>query len=139
MMFGIQRWKAGTLLATWVAYWAALVGVTIGPGLLKAWQLTHAPGSHGNASASFDDGKLLFNVNDTAGVGSWSFHTSMAAAVAWIAIPPLALWVLWLVSRPRRDALHARNSAMLDAPQPVVTMPAVASSPHAPERVERKS
>jgi hypothetical protein len=139
MMFGLQRWKAGTLLATWVAYWAALVGVTIGSGLLKAWRLTRAPGSHGTMSASYDNGKLLFNVNEAAGAGAWSFNTSVAAAVAWIAIPPLALWVLWLVSRPRRDALHAGNPAMLHAPQPVVTSSAEVSSRHVSERVERRS
>lgn len=27
-MFGLQSWKAGSLLATWVAYWSALGGVT---------------------------------------------------------------------------------------------------------------
>jgi len=137
-MLGLQRWKPGTLLATWLAYWAVLFGVSIGPGLLAAWRLTHAPGSHGNASASFDNGKLLFDVNDAAGAGAWSFHTSMAAAIAWIAIPPLALWVLWLVSRPRRDAQPAGDPALLDAPQPVAPAPSGVPS-RAPERVERKS
>jgi hypothetical protein len=137
-MFELQRWKAGTLLATWVAYWAALVGVTIGPGLLKAWRLTRAPGSHGTMSASFDNGKLLLDVNEAVGAGAWSFHTSVAEAVAWIAIPPLALWALWLLSRPRHDALQPADPAMLHAPQSVGTMPGGASPHHASERVERR-
>lgn len=35
-MFGRQRWKAGTQLAVGTAWWVALIGVTIGPGLLPA-------------------------------------------------------------------------------------------------------
>ncbi|HEX5971412.1 MAG TPA: hypothetical protein VFY85_05765 [Gemmatimonadaceae bacterium] len=138
-MFGLQRWKPGTLLATWVAYWAGLIGVSIGPGLFKAWRLTRAPGSHGTASASFDNGKLLFDVNDAAGAGAWSFHTSMAAAIAWIAIPPLALWVLWMISRPRRDAHRVEDPAMLHAPQPVVSAVPGVPSRHQAERVEHRS
>ena len=138
-MLGLQRWKPRTLLATWVAYWAVLIGASIGSGLLKAWRLTRARGSHGTASASFDNGKLLFDVNDAAGAGAWSFHTSVAAAVAWITIPPLALWVLWLVSRPRRDVHRAEDPAMLPAPHPVVGAPAALSSRHDSERVERRS
>jgi hypothetical protein len=118
MMFGLQRWKAGSLLATWIAYWVALVGVTIGPGLYKGWRLTRAPGSHGMVSASFDNGRLLFDVNDTAAAaGVWHFSTSLSTAIAWIAIPPLALWVLWLVSRPRRGVLSPADNAMLNEGQ----------------------
>ena len=137
-MFGLRRWKAGTLLATWVAYWTGLVGISLGPGLVKAWRLTRAPGSHGTVSASFDGGKLLFNVNDAVGAGAWSFGTSMAAAVAWIAIPPLALWVLWLMSRPRRDAHVAAAPAMLDAARRAMPLQVRAPAPRVPERVERR-
>ena len=138
-MLGLQRWKPGTLLATWIAYWAMLIGVTIGPGLLKAWRLTRAPGSHGRMSASLDNGRLLFDVNEAAGAGAWAFHTSVAATVAWIAIPPLALWLLWLISRPRRDTFHQPDPAMLHAPQSEAAVPDGASSRRATERVERRS
>lgn len=132
-MFGLQRWKPGILLASWVAYWAVLIGITIGPGLLKAWRLTHAPGSHGAMSASFGSEQLLFNVNDAAAATAWSFSTSVAAAVAWIAIPPLALWVLWLISRSRRDA----RPAVLRGADPLTRAPAATSSRRASEPVER--
>jgi hypothetical protein len=138
-MFGLQRWKAGTMLATWVAYWAALVGVTLGSGLLGAWRLTRTPGSHGTMSASFDNGKLLFTVNDAVGAGAWSFGTSVAAAVAWIAVPPLALWVLWLMSRPRRAAQQPAAPAMLGAAPMGTAGRAGASAREARERLERPS
>ena len=138
-MFGLQRWKAGTLLAAWVAYWAALVGVTLGPGLVRAWRLTRTPGSHGTMSASFDNGRLLFNVNDALGAGAWSFGTSVVAAVTWIAVPPLLLWTLWLMSRPRRAAHRGAPPPMLEAAPLGLTGRPGASSPEAAGRVERRS
>lgn len=139
-MLGLQRWKPGTLLASWVAYWVALAGVTIGPGLLKAWRLARAPGSRGTMSASFDNGHLLFDVHDAGSkAGVWSFDTSMWAAIAWIAIPPLALWVLWLVSRPRREALAPAADPALPAARVEATMRDMASTRAAAGRPEKRS
>jgi len=139
-MLGLQRWKAGSLLAAWVAYWAALVSVSIGPGLLKAWRLARAPGSRGSMSASFDDGRLLLGVHDAGGAaGVWSFNTSMLTAIAWIAIPPLVLWVLWLVSRPRRGERYVADDPMLAAPPPELPMRGATSARTGAERVERPS
>jgi len=137
-MMGLQRWKPGTLLATWLAYWAALIGVTIGPGLLRAWRLARAPGSRGTMSASFDNGRLLLDVHNAgSSAAGWTFSTSMWAAIAWIAIPPLALWVLWLVSRPRRDTRAQGTDPVLVAPPAELPMRPAESSPSAAEMVER--
>ena len=134
-MFRLERWRAGALLGTWAAYWAALVGVTIGPGLLAAWRLTHQPGSHGNMSASVDAGRLLLNVNDVGGAGNvWTFSTSITAALAWIAGPPLILWLIWLLSRPRRDVAPPADVAMLDAGR----VPVTRDEKPRPERVDRR-
>lgn len=135
-MFGLERWKAGGLLGTWVAYWVALVGATIGPGIIAAWRLTHRPGSRGSVSASVDNARLLIDVKDasiTSGV--WHFDASIAIVLAWIAIPPLALWLLWLVSRPRRHAPPPPDAAMLGGPSDEPSMRARSSA----ERVERRS
>jgi hypothetical protein len=134
-MFRLERWKAGALLGTWAAYWAALVGVTIGPGLLAAWRLTRQSGSHGNMSASVDGSRLLLNVNDVGGAGGvWTFNTSITAALAWIAGPPLVLWLVWLVSRPRRQVPPSADVAMLDAGR----VPTAPDDSPRPERVERR-
>jgi len=118
-MLGLQRWKAGSLLASWIAYWAGLVGISVGSGLWKAWQLTRQPGVRGTISASLDDGRLLLSVHPASdAAGAWTFNTSVATALAWIAVPPLALWILWLMSRPRRSAQPQEEVSMLDAPEP---------------------
>lgn len=135
-MFRLERWPAGALLGSWVAWWAGLVGVTIGPGLLRALRLGRAPGMHGSMSASFDGGHLQLIVSNTLDpAGSWTFGTSMATALAWIAIPPLALWLLWLLARPHREALPAPSTPMLDAPASRATIADAATR----ERVERRT
>jgi LmbE family N-acetylglucosaminyl deacetylase len=117
-MFGLQRWKAGTLLGAWTAWWVALIGVSIGPGLLRAWQLTREEGTHGTMSISLDGSKLLLSIHDSGrAAGVWSFESSVAVAVVWIAVPPLVLWLLWLLSRPRRSALSRTDVAFLEAPR----------------------
>jgi hypothetical protein len=135
-MFRHQRWSAGALLGSWIAWWGALVGVSIGPGLLRALRLGREPGMHGSVSASFDSGHLQLIVKNAAdAAGSWTFDTSMSTALAWIAIPPLALWLLWLLARPHREALAAHSVALLPD-QDVGRAPP--SRPNV-ERVERQS
>lgn len=135
-MFRLERWTAGRLLGSWVAYWVGLVGVSIGPGLLAAWRLTREPGSHGTMSASLAGGHLLLKVNDATGAaGAWAFDTSVAAALAWIALPPLALWVLWLIKRPQRNLPRPAELPMLDAPP--TDVPTLRRAQ--PEHVERQS
>ena len=134
-MFRLERWTAGTLLGTWAAYWAALLGVTIGPGLLAAWRLTRGSGPHGTIVASIDGSEVLLKVNESvSATGAWSFSTSIAAALAWIALPPLALWLVWLISRPRRDAVPVADRAALPPDrEPVFPAPSL-TSPEFPER-----
>jgi len=118
-MFRLERWSAAALFGTWVAWWAALIGVTIGPGLLRAIRVMRLPGTHGTASASFENSHLLFKVVDGAGpAGTWTFNTSFGTALAWIAVPPLVLWLLWIVSRPRRQSLAAPAASLIEAREP---------------------
>ena len=135
-MFRFARWSASALFGTWVAWWAALIGVTLGPGLVRAVRLARQPGNHGSFSASVDGGRLLFKVVDGAGpTGTWTLGTSVWTALAWIAVPPLALWVVWLISRPRRPGLsetHPPLIAEVGTPSPPVQQRANA------ERVERQ-
>lgn len=135
-MFRLDRWKVGALLGTWVGYWVALVGVSLGPGIVAAWRLTHQSGSRGSMFASVDNGRLLINVNDVAiASGVWHFNAAIATVLAWIAVPPLALWLLWLVSRPRREALPPPDAAMLSGSSDAVP---IVNERRSADRVERR-
>lgn len=87
-MFFLRRWGHRQLLASWFGYWIALLAVIAAPALLQYWRIARTDG-HGQVSIEISAGPL-----------------EMAA---WIFGPPLAIFVLWLVARPKR-ATVARES-----------------------------
>jgi len=93
------RWRPRHLFISWMVYWVALVCAGLGPAVPALWRATR-PGTRGEISANYGDGLLSLTVQQ-AGQTTWSGSVSMLTAALWFAIPPLLLWVLWLVSRPR--------------------------------------
>lgn len=116
-MFGFKRWRASQLLWSWCPYWVALVLVSIGPGLLAAWRISR-PGGHGTVTGGFENGIVQMTVtNGVAGTADvWKGSASLSAVVLWIAVPPLALWVGWLASRPRHGLAGGHAGDALSAP-----------------------
>ena len=128
MRSSLRRWGASQLLLAWIAYWLVLIGVTLGRGLLLAWQLSR-PGVHGRVTAGFDDGVLRFTVENGARA-VWTGAASVSTVALWLAGPPLLLWLVWLVLRPRRGDSRAdrapgfvgpgyRRPELLGAPDPI--------------------
>lgn len=108
-MFGFSRWRHRHLLAAWVAYWAALVAVRLG-GAVASVLAVSGPNGHGSASAGFGNNGVTFTVvKGTATV--WAGASSFAAIALWVAGPPLVLWVVWMLSRPRRGVTVAGAEA----------------------------
>lgn len=100
MILSLRRWEPRHLVASWAAYWTALVLVTLGPAAQYIWRATRSDG-HGSIAAGFDNHAMNFTVV-IEGTTVWSAHPTLATVALWIAGPPLLLWVAWLVSRPRR-------------------------------------
>ena len=73
-------------------------------------------GDRGRLTGTVDGARLIFDVHN-AGGGAWAFSSSLGTVLAWVAIPPLVLWLLWMLSRPRHGALTAA-SRELPAPRP---------------------
>jgi len=103
MELSLRRWKPGQLLLGWAAYWAGLVGVTLSPAIGATWRATHLPDGHGSVAASFDNATLSYTVIE-GGVKTWVGTTSMTTALLWVVVPPLLLWLVWLIVRERPDA-----------------------------------
>jgi hypothetical protein len=100
MELSMRRWRPGQLLASWAAYWVGLAGVALGPAVPAAWRATHLPEGHGSISAAFDNGLLAFSVIED-GVKTLSMSASFGTVLAWVIVPPLALWLVWLAMRQR--------------------------------------
>jgi hypothetical protein len=99
MLSVFRRMRAWHLLVGWGVYWTALVVVGLGPGLLAAWRVTD-PQGHGAINGSMGDGVLRLTVSDATST-LWTGAASVATLMLWIAGPPLVLWLVWLLSRPR--------------------------------------
>jgi hypothetical protein len=96
-LFSLSRWRPVHLLASWVAYWVALLLVTLGPAIPAVLRATRS-GGHGEVSANFGNGVLSFVVKE-AGRTTFSGSVPMLTAALWLAVPPLVIWTLWLYAR----------------------------------------
>jgi hypothetical protein len=107
----LRGWGAKHLLIAWSGYWLALGVATLEPALAALWRLSRA-GAHGQASAAVGDGLLRLTITSTDG-SAWTGAIHFSSLVLWVVGPPLVLWLLWALSRPRRDV--AANLPASDA------------------------
>jgi hypothetical protein len=110
----LRRWRARHLLAAWSAYWAGLAAVTLAPAARALARLT-GPGEHGSAAASFDDGMLELTIA-SPGAPSWVGAVPVGELALWVAVPPLVLWLLWLLRRPRGGPAEVEPPARREPP-----------------------
>lgn len=97
-----RKWGWRSLVGVWGAYWAGLAAVTLGPFGVYVWKLARIPGNHGNVSLSLgDNGIKLTALRD--GATAWSGSVALGTFALWVAGPPLAVWLLWLLLRPARS------------------------------------
>lgn len=96
----LRDWKARHLLGIWSAYWVALLVAAALPAARVVVPLLQDPRSHGSVSMRYAEGSLAFTATRSA-TEVWIGSVSLVAAALWIALPPLALWLAWLVRRPR--------------------------------------
>ena len=102
-MLSFSRWRPRHLLFAWIAYWVALLVVTLGPALIAALPVISDEKGHGSINASFGNTELSLTIlRESTTV--WHGSVSMLSAALWLGLPPLALWVAWMWRRTRRDA-----------------------------------
>ena len=105
MRFSLRRWRPRHLLLSWLAYWIALVAVRLGDALVALSHVLALPEGRGSFSLSYDDA-FRMNVVDS-GRAVWSGSASLGELALWVAGPPLLLFALWLLARPRRGEATA--------------------------------
>lgn len=115
MKFSISEWRPAHLFGAWVSYWVILAGVTLARPL---WLLSQLRGgdAHGTASAHFDNALLTAHVE--VGRQVWEMSAHLGTITGWLAGPPLAIWAVYMATRPPRSAMYAAPAPApaLDAP-----------------------
>jgi hypothetical protein len=106
-----KRWRPSTLFASWIVYWIVLGAVTLTPAIRAILRATQAGDGKGNVSISFGGGvlNLVVNVNGRA-IYTGAVHFITLALL--IGGPPLILYALWLMQRPRRAPEPDRERVM---------------------------
>jgi hypothetical protein len=103
----LSRWRPYQLFLAWMAYWILLFAVTLGSAVVA---VLHAVSGHNNeVNVSFSNTLFSLTVRE-AGRATWTGSVHLLTAALWIALPPLALWLLWIRSRsgtPRAEEARA--------------------------------
>src|SRR4051812_11252997 len=97
----LRRWRPRHLLLAWSAYWIGLVLVTLWPAIAAGWRLSRANG-HGSANAGVTDGILSATII-AWGHRVWPGAISLSPLALLLAVPPLALWLVWFAVASRTN------------------------------------
>lgn len=79
----------------------------LGPAALAFQRGMDKPHGKLGASAGFEDDRLYGTITDGAAT-VWHATIPFAEAVLWVVVPPLLLWLLWMVLGSRRGARTER-------------------------------
>jgi hypothetical protein len=108
----LARWKVRHLFGAWLGYWAVLAAVTLTPAAIAIWKLSQA-GMKGNASINAGDGGLHAIIS-TQSSTLWEATVPLTTVVLAIALPPIVLWVCWLLSASAsRDTVEEHATEQL--------------------------
>jgi hypothetical protein len=96
-----RRWRLRALFTSWIVYWILLVIVKLGPAARAIWRATHAGGPPDVSTVALNFSNFNFVLKVTSPGMNWSGSASLLAIAAWIAVPPLLLWLIWVTQQPR--------------------------------------
>jgi hypothetical protein len=85
------------LVLAWLAYWALLALITLGPAGLAIYRAARGPDTGNTISAGFGESGFYLSVVER-GTTTWSGSASLLTLVLLIAGPPILIlfgWLLW--------------------------------------------
>jgi hypothetical protein len=95
-------WRPRNLLLAWFGYWIGLVLITLGSAIASARRLMADPNSHGSADLSFANGTFTAKIAQP-GHPTWTGTVSVLTLALLVAVPPLLLWLMWLIGTSRTN------------------------------------
>jgi hypothetical protein len=100
----LANWRPRHLIGAWGVYWLGLGVATLGDAAVAIRRVLQAPTGEAGVSLSYGD-DLITLVTTSYGQPVWTGAVAPTTLALALAGPPLLLWLVWLVSRPKRDAL----------------------------------
>lgn len=95
-----RQFRVRNLLLAWSTYWLALIAVGLGPAIAAIWRVAQAGAGKGKVDAAFGDTGLHATVIQD-GITTYSGSISMLAVTLLLALPPLVMWAVFLLTAPR--------------------------------------
>ena len=91
------------VFTSWIIYWICLLIVGLGPAIAATSSATRGPDDQkSSVNVSFGDGGFAIKVVKS-GLQTYAASIHLLTAALWIAVPPLAIWLLWVVTSGRRE------------------------------------
>lgn len=110
MIKPLHRWGPRGLFASWIAYWIILAAVKLGPAITAIWRATHTGPDQSSVSFNFN-GAVFDLLVKTGGRTTWSGSAHLLVIAAWLAVPPLLLWLIWVTQRTRAESPESLGAA----------------------------
>jgi hypothetical protein len=113
-LFSLSKWRLSHLLFSWAAYWIALIVIKLGPAIAAARVATQSPGNN-TSSVNLNWGTeagitaSVIHHGDTL----WAGATTLPAVIGWAVLPPLVLWVVWLLVSSAQRARERQATELL--------------------------
>lgn len=102
MRHSLGRWRPRYLLLAWTAYWTGLALGTMWPAIAAGWRMAGQPNGHGSVSGGIADGIVSATITNS-GKTVWAGSISLLTLSLLVTIPPLLLWLAWLVGSSRTN------------------------------------
>ncbi|MGH7604744.1 MAG: hypothetical protein ACRENK_12215 [Gemmatimonadaceae bacterium] len=95
-------WRPRNLLLSWCAYWLLLLVIGLSPAIVAGWRMSQQAHGTGSVNGSFGNGTLSATITQ-AGKTTWMGSISVLTLALLLAVPPLLLWLVWLVGASRTN------------------------------------
>jgi hypothetical protein len=106
MLGFIRRLRPRQLYAAWGVWWLILLA-RLTPAFVAMWKAAHAGPGQGEFGLSFDNGILKLAVK-LASQEIYAGSISFLALALLVAVPPLAMWLVWVSLRPAPERERER-------------------------------
>ena len=110
-----RRGSIATLVGAWALYWVGLGAAVLVPPIQTFLRAKQA--ATGKSSLSLHGGEAGITVVQD-GVTIYSAHPSTLETFAWVALPPLLIWAVWIWWGSRRAARVTATAPQIGAPLP---------------------